>query len=58
MIVEQQPLIPSMESQPSPEPQSSKKRGNDDETLMEERKSAEVSEEDQSESIPDEIELL
>jgi hypothetical protein len=46
-----------MESQPSPSIGTAKKRGNEDETLVEERKSAENSEEDESGSIPDEIEL-
>lgn len=46
-----------MESQPSPNVDAAKKRGNEDETLVEERKSAENSEEEESGSIPDEIEL-
>ena len=57
VIVEQQPLTSALDSQPSPEANISKKRGNEDETMMEERKSHDNSEEDESGSIPDEIEL-
>ena len=57
VIVEQHPVTGALDSQPSPEASVSKKRGNEDETMMEERKSHENSEEDESGSIPDEIEL-
>jgi hypothetical protein len=57
VIVEQHRVTAAMDSQPSPQASMSKKRGNEDETMMEERKSHDNSEEDESGSIPDEIEL-